>query len=251
MATYTISVPNKSLPVITDANVISFLDSFPSKLRNVVDKNESVDSYINKVSVLTNVPANLIKLFMFLTSKGDKFYVSKAPFVSERRVPYGLMGISDTTAQNTLYKESKLDRLGLEEYSELLKNGLNQEFIDKKIQTTLTPTGDKKVIAEKQVNDYDFYNKNNIVSKMPLNNDKMNILVGSMLIGQLIDKYGNKLEQIIPIYMNMDNSKNVDYNWAVNFKGNNVMDLYNKLTPSSKSSINLAMSKGGFLNKFV
>ena len=66
-----------------------------------------------------------------------------------------------------------------------------------------------------------------------------------------IQEYQNKIEQIVPVYLNMDNPKNIDYNWAVNFKGSNVMDLYNKLSPKSKSSVNLAMSKGGFLNKFV
>lgn len=250
MAVININIPNTKLPILTDVNALSQLSDFTLKLGNVVSGGEKINNYINKVSKYTNVPANLIKLFMFLTSKGDSFYKSNEPFLSERRVPYGLMGISDSTAQNTLYKESMLGRLGVDEFSELLSNGLKQEFIDKKIQTRYTPI-DKNLLTEKEVNDYDFYNKNNPVSVLPLNNQKLNILVGSILIGQLLDKYGNKLEQIIPIYLNMDNPKNVDYNWAKNFKGNNVFDLYNKLTPNGRSKINLAMSKGGFLNTFV
>jgi hypothetical protein len=199
---------------------------------------------------MTNVPVNLIKLFIFLSSKGDRSYESKEPFLTERRKPRGLMGISDATAQNTLYKEWALDRFGLDEYTDLLKNGLSQELIDKKIQTYST-VSDKKVISDKQVNDYVFYNTNNPVNILPLSNERINILLGSLLIGQLLDKYQNKIEQIVPIYLNMDNPKNVDYSWAVNFKGSNIMDLYNKLSSKSKSAVNLAMSKGGFLNKFV
>lgn len=250
MATITVNVPNTNLPVLNDVNSIASLSDFPSKLTNILSGGESINKYIDKVSKMTNVPANLIKLFMFLSSKGDKFYKIKEPFVSERRVPYGLMGISDTTAQNTLYKEFVLERLGMDEWQELLKNGLTEDFVNNKIQT-LSTTKDKKIVGDKQVNDYDFYNKSNPVSFLPLTNERLNILIGSMLIGQLLDKYGNKIEQIVPVYMNMDNPKNIDFNWAVNFKGTNVMDLYNKLTPKSKSAINLAMSKGGFLNKFA
>ena len=250
MATITINIPNANLPIISDSNAIASLNDFPSKLTNVLSGGESINKYIDKVSKITNVPANLIKLFIFLSSKGDKFYESKEPFLTERRKPRGLMGISDATAQNTLYKEWALDRFGLDEYTDLLKNGVSQDLLDKKIQTYST-TDNKKVIAEKQVNDYVFYNTNNPVNILPLGNERVNILLGSMLIGQLLDKYQNKIEQIVPIYLNMDNPKNVDYSWAVNFKGSNIMDLYNKLTSKSKSAINLAMSKGGFLNKFV
>jgi len=250
MATITINVPNANLPVISDSNAIASLNDFPSKLTNVLSGGESLSKYIDKVSKMTNVPVNLIKLFIFLSSKGDKFYESKEPFLTERRKPRGLMGISDATAQNTLYKEWALDRFGLDEYTDLLKNGLSQEILDKKIQTYST-VSDKKVIADKQVNDYVFYNTNNPVNILPLSNERINILLGSMLIGQLLDKYQNKIEQIVPIYLNMDNPKNVDYSWAVNFKGSNIMDLYNKLSSKSKSAVNLAMSKGGFLNKFV
>jgi hypothetical protein len=250
MAIITINIPNTNLPALTDANSKADLGNFPSKLSNVLSGGESINKYIDKVSVMTNVPANLIKLFMFLSSKGDKFYSSKEPFITERRVPYGLMGISDSTAQNTLYKEHVLERFDLPEYGDLLKNGLTQDFLDKKIQTFST-ISDKKVIGDKQVNDYAFFNPNNPVNKLPLSNERLNILIGSILIGQLLDKYQNKLEQIIPIYMNLDNPKNTDYNWAVNFKGSNVMDLYNKLSSKSKNAVNLAMSKGGFLNTFV
>jgi hypothetical protein len=250
MATITVNIPNTNLPAINDANAIASLNDFPSKLTNVLSEGESINKYIDKVSKMTNVPANLIKLFMFLSSKGDRFYESKDAFLTERRKPRGLMGISDATAQNTLYKEWALDRFGLDEYTDLLKSGITSEFIDKKIQTYST-TNNKKIIGDKQVNDYVFYNTNNPVNILPLNNERVNILLGSMLIGQLLDKYQNKIEQIVPIYLNLDNPKNVDYNWAINFKGTNIMDLYNKLTSKSKSAVNLAMSKGGFLNKFV
>jgi hypothetical protein len=250
MATITVNIPNTNLPVINDSNAIASLNDFPSKLTNVLSGGESLNKYIDKVAKITNVPANLIKLFMYLSSNGDKYYKSKLPFLTERRVPYGLMGISDATAQNTLFKESALERLGLDEFSELLKNGISQDVFDKKIQR-LTNNDDKKVIENKQVNDYAYFNTNNPVYIMPLNNERFNILVGSILIGQLLDKYQNKIEQIIPIYLNMDNTKNSDYNWATNFKGTNVMDLYNKYSSATKSLVNLAMSKGGFLNKFV
>lgn len=250
MATITVNIPNTNLPELKDATSKVELSNFPSKLTNVLSGGENINKYIDKVSVMTNVPANLIKLFMFLTSKGDKFYSSKEPFTSERRVPYGLMGISDSTAQNTLYKESILERLDLPEYGDLMKNGLSQDFLDKKIQTIST-ISDKKVIGDKQVNDYAFYNPNNPINKLPLSNERLNILIGSILIGQLLDKYQNKLEQIIPIYMNLDNPKSIDYAYAINFKGSNVMDLYNKLSAKSKNAVNLAMSKGGFLNTFV
>ena len=72
-----------------DANAIASLNDFPSKLTNVLSEGESINKYIDKVSKMTNVPANLIKLFMFLSSKGDRFYESKDAFLTERRKPRG------------------------------------------------------------------------------------------------------------------------------------------------------------------
>jgi hypothetical protein len=85
---------------------------------------------------------------------------------------------------------------------------------------------------------------------MPLQDERFSILTSAFFIGQLLDKYGNKLEQIIPIYLNLDNNRNTDYNWAVNYRGSNMNDLYNKFSPTTKNAINLALSKGGFLNTF-
>lgn len=253
MATIIINVPNPNLPPISDVNVKASLNEFPSRLSNV-SQGETINKYINKVATMTKVPANLIKLFMFLTSKGDKTYVSKLPSTNDKRVPYGIMGISDSTAQNTLYKEANLDRLSLDEYEEVLKNGLSKEIFDKKIQVNIGQGADRvnfqKAISEKLPNDYSLFNVSNNVIKMPLQDERFSILTGAFFIGQLLDKYGNKLEQIIPIYLNLDNNRNTDYNWASNYRGSNMNDLYNKFSPTTKNAINLALSKGGFLNTF-
>jgi hypothetical protein len=253
MATITINVPNPNLPPISDVNVKASLNEFPSRLSNV-SQGETVDKYINKVAIMTKVPANLIKLFMFLTSKGDKTYVSKIPSTNDKRVPYGIMGLSDSTAQNTLYKEANLERLSLDEFQEILKNGISQELFDKKIQVNIGQGANKvnfqRAISEKLPNDYSLFNVSNNVIKMPLQDERFSILTGAFFIGQLLDKYGNKLEQIIPIYLNLDNNRNTDYNWAVNYRGSNMNDLYNKFSPTTKNAINLALSKGGFLNTF-
>jgi hypothetical protein len=164
------------------------------------------------------------------------------------------MGLSDTTAQNTLYKEANLDRLGLDEFQEILKNGISQELFDKKIQANIGQGANRimfqKAISDKLPNDYSLFNVSNNVIKMPLQDERFSILVGAIFIGQLLDKYGNKLEQIIPIYLNLDNNRNIDYSWAVNFKGSNMSELYNKFSPAIKNAIILATSKGGFLNTF-
>lgn len=253
MATIIINVPNPNLPPVTDVNAKASLNEFPSRLSQL-SQGETINNYINKVATMTKVPANLIRLFMFLTSKGDKGYVSKAPSTNDKRVPYGIMGLSDTTAQNTLYKEANLDRLSLDEFQEILKNGISQELFDKKIQVNIGQGANKvnfqRVISEKLPNDYSLFNVSNNVIKMPLQDEKFSILTGAIFIGQLLDKYGNKLEQIIPIYLNLDNNRNIDYNWAYNYRGSNMSDLYNKFSPATKNAIILATSKGGFLNTF-
>ena len=253
MATIIINVPNPNLPPVSDVNAKASLNEFPSRLSQI-SQGETINNYINKVATMTKVPANLIKLFMFLTSKGDKTYVSKVPNPNDKRVPYGIMGLSDTTAQNTLYKEANLDRLGLDEFQEILKNGISQELFDKKIQANIGQGANRimfqKAISDKLPNDYSLFNVSNNVIKMPLQDERFSILVGAIFIGQLLDKYGNKLEQIIPIYLNLDNNRNIDYSWAVNFKGSNMSELYNKFSPAIKNAIILATSKGGFLNTF-
>ena len=253
MATIIINVPNPNLPPVSDVNAKASLNEFPRELSKI-SQGETITNYIKKVATMTKVPANLIKLFMFLTSKGDKTYVSKVPNTNDKRVPYGIMGLSDSTAQNSLYKEANLDRLSLDEYTEILKNGLSKEIFDKKIQANIGQGADRmifqKAISEKLPNDYSLFNVSNNVIKMPLQDERFSILVGAIFIGQLLDKYGNKLEQIIPIYLNLDNNRNTDYSWAVNYRGSNMNDLYNKFSPTTKNAINLALSKGGFLNTF-
>jgi hypothetical protein len=254
MATININVPNTKLPVLSSDVLKKEIKDFPLKLGIKTKDGEPVSTYINKVATLTNVPANLIKLFIFLTSNGDKNYVGKLQYASEYTKPKGLMGISDATALNTLFKESNLKRLSLDEFSEFYKNGLDDKFFNEKIQnTSFANSVNKKDLENRQVNDLQFFNKQNALplTDMRLSNEKLNILLGTILIGQLLDKYQNKLEQIIPIYLNLDLPKNTDLNWAINYKGNNVIDLYNKLSSSGKSSVNLAMATGGFLNTYA
>lgn len=252
MATININVPNTKLPPISSDVYKQKIKDFPSKLGALTKDGQTLSSYIDKVSKLTNVPANLIKLFIFLTSYGDKNYIGKISNATEYTTPKGLMGISDATALNTLFKEANLNRLSLDEFSELSKNGLDENFFNKKIQQTpFARNVNLRELANRQVNDLQFFNKENSLTGMFLLNEKVNILLGSILIGQLLDKYQNKLEQIIPIYLNLDQNKNVDLNWATNYKGTNVIDLYNKLTSFGKDKVNLAMSTGGFLNTYA
>jgi hypothetical protein len=254
MATININVPNAKLPAISSDVYKQKIKDFPSKLGTLIKDGEPLSTYINKVSVLTNVPTNLIKLFIFLTSYGDKNYVGKQIYSSNYTTPKGIMGISDATALNTLFKESNLKRLSLDEFSELSKNGLDEKFFNEKIQNTpFSRMVNLKDLANRQVNDKQFFNNANAITltDMRLLNEKVNVLLGTILIGQLLDKYQNKLEQIIPIYLNLDQDKNVDLNWAINYKGTNVIDLYNKLTSNGKDKVNLAMSTGGFLNTYA
>lgn len=265
-----INVPNKNLPILNNNESVDLFSQFQNNLANLSFQGEPINKYIEKVSKITNVPISIIQLFIFLSSKGDSSYVSKDNFTTEKRVPYGLMGISDTTAQNTLFKENFLSRLSDNEIKEIISLIGEKTFNEKilfgnatvfgstntnpyaKIKLdSLTNKATKNSFGNVNVNDYNFFNTNNSVEKMPLNNDKFNVLIGSILIGQFLDKYSNKIEQIIPIYLNIDNPKNIDYNWAINFKGSNIMDLYNKLSLKGKNQVNLAMSKGGFLNKIV
>ena len=256
MATYKIPVPNEKLAPLTNVNDLANITDFPSKLGRLVGGGVTLNNYIDSVSKLTNVPSNLIKLFIFLSSKGDSTYEGKKPFLEPMSTPLGLMGLSPSTAQNTLFKEQNLGRISVDEFGELLKNGVTQPYYNEKIQNTrfnITPSL-KNEMANKEVNDFDFYQKrfsNAVSSFLDLSNPKLNVLIGALLLGQMIDKYKGSLEQIIPIYLNLDNLKSSDYQWAKNFRGSNPIDLYNKLTPSGKGALILAMSKGGFLNKFA
>jgi len=145
------------------------------KIKNVIIPR--FGKYIDNISVLTNVPAQLIQSIIFIESGGNQN--ASSPYA------VGLMQVGFATASDTLVKEKGLGRLRDGEIKILKKYlGSRYSLLDK-----VKPN--QKTIGK------------TFITKADLLNPEFNILVGSILLKQLIDEFSEntlRLDKVVVIY---------------------------------------------------
>lgn len=164
-------------------------DLILSKL-NDIEKN--FGSIITIVSNATNVPIEIIKSIIFIESGGKSDIESFICGKNDSKCPVGLMQISPETATNVPFIENKNKRLS-EHEKDLLYKWIGKDKTN-------------CILSMQYMNQKKKCNNNTGVSftKKELKDPKINILIGSMLLGQYIDKYTEnkkvRLDKVVIAY---------------------------------------------------
>jgi len=168
---------NISIPSITD----SYYTPVAAKANQ--DKIKSVirpkyGKYIGNISVLSGVPVLLIESFIFIESAGNE--KAQSPYAT------GLMQLSPATASDTLVKEKGAGRLQDGEVA-LLKKYLGTRYaLIEKVKPKQTSIG------------------KTFITNDDLKKPELNILIGTILLGQLINEFTEngklRLDKIVAIY---------------------------------------------------
>jgi len=137
-------------------------------------------AYIKNIAKITNVPENLIKSFIFIESAGKES--AKTPYA------YGLMQVGAATASDVIVKEKSTKRMTADE----------EAILKKYIASKWTSNGlDKLKPNQKSLG-------KTWIGETELMKPEFNILVGSMILGQLIDEFTEKgaarLDKVVVIY---------------------------------------------------
>ncbi len=134
----------------------------------------SYKSIIDNVSVISNVPKELLKSFIFIESAGNPIIVSSAGAV-------GLMQLIPSSASDILVLENKANRLNEQEKAILTKH-LGKRFTDGILK--MKYLGNKVTV--------DGITDSVWVKKEDLFNPELNILIGAIYLGLLIDEETDK-----------------------------------------------------------
>lgn len=156
--------PSKSVPQIED------------KIKNVI--RPKYGKYINNISEISQVPVPLIESFIFIESTGNE--KAKNPYAT------GLMQLSRATASDVIIKEKGLGRLDDRE-AIILKKYLGDRY---KLIENVKPK--QTSLGKTFITDNDLFKP------------EFNILVGTMLLGQLINEFTEngklRLDKVVTIY---------------------------------------------------
>lgn len=133
---------------------------------------------INNIARISNVPKELIESFIFIESSGE----------ANAQTPYavGLMQVNPATASDVMVKEKLSGRLNAEE-SAIIKKYLGTRY--EKLNT---------------VNSKTKYTIGTFVTNEDLFKPEFNVLIGTLLLGQLIDEFTEnghiRFDKIVVIY---------------------------------------------------
>jgi soluble lytic murein transglycosylase-like protein len=147
------------------------------KIEDVIK--QKYGTIIDNISKITNVPSELIISFIFIESSGNE----------KAETPYavGLMQVGTATASDTIVKEKSFGRLNKEE------ENLLKKYLSKEIWNEIEKLKPKQKSLGKT-----------FVTREMLFNPEFNILVGTILLGQLIDEFTEnnnlRLDKIVVIY---------------------------------------------------
>ena len=137
--------------------------------------------YIDNIAALSNVPAKLIKSFIFIESGGNQN--AKTPSA------IGLMQVGKATASDVIVKEKSTGRLRPEEEA-ILKKYIGQDKWTKNGLDKLKPN--QKSTGATWIGEWE------------LLKPEFNLMVGSILLGQLIDEFTEngvaRLDKVVVVY---------------------------------------------------
>lgn len=151
MADITLSVPDKNL---TSPSSWGSRKSVASTMRKIVN---NYGSYLKFASDNSKIPMEILASFIAVESGGN------ATAGNEGHVTQGLMQWNRDYASNTLSNEKKLGRLTADEEAKLKEYGIK----------------------------FDANNKTRAITNADQKKPELNILIGSILLGQYADSYVN------------------------------------------------------------
>lgn len=143
----------------------AFYSSEQETLKNIANINKRYGNLIKKSSQLTNTPEEVIASFIWIESGG----MANA----KNGMSIGLMQVNPPTVAEAFYKEVEQGRMSSGEM-EIIK-----KFLGKKANKLVLPKGRKRFSS------YDF----SIVQPSDLFKPEFNILSGSIVLRQWMDKY--------------------------------------------------------------
>jgi len=219
------AVLNINIPYLSE----SFYTSIAAKQNEDMIKTvirPKFGKYINNISNLTGVPVEIIESFIFIESGGIEN--SKSKYAT------GLMQLNGATASDVLVKEKGADRLQVGETALVKKYlGSRYSFIEK--------------VKPKQVSIGKTF-----VTDSDLLKPEFNILIGSILIGQLISEFTEKgvlrLDKVIAIYNGGRFSKSSKK--VIQFKGN-TKELLTQVPKETSDYIKKLAGTNGVLDSIV
>jgi len=168
---------NISIPAIPDSYyTLPAAKANESKIKTVI--RPKFGTFINNSSKISGVPVELIESFIFIESGGNPN--AKSPYAT------GLMQLSPATASDVLVKEKGAGRLQDEEAA-LLKKYLGTRYsLIEKVKPKQTSLG------------------KTFITNDDLLKPEFNILVGTILLGQLVSEFTEKgvlrLDKVVTIY---------------------------------------------------
>lgn len=195
--------------------------------------------YVERIAAITNIPANIIYSFIFIESRGDENAVS---FICKSNKPYecpvGLMQITPETATGTIFFENKQGRLTPAEKA-VLEKYISKEKLNciYSMQFFGHPVKCSKIMLKSG-------NKvGQIIEKKDLFNPELNILIGAMLIGQLIDQHTEdgkpRMDKVIVRY-------NAGYFYKP--KGANIQQTIASVPAESRNYVYKLLGENGVLS---
>lgn len=170
---------NVNIPTVTDS-FYSDTAATANKTKMTGDITTKYGTYIKNISKLTNVPENIIKSFIFIESAGKETAKTASAF--------GLMQVGKATASDVLVKEKSTGRMTPEE----------EAIVKKYISAKWTSNGMDKLKANQKSLGKTW------IGETELMKPEFNILIGSMILGQLIDEFTEnkvpRLDKVVVIY---------------------------------------------------
>ncbi len=175
---------NIKLPIIDQAfYTTDVAKQNEDKINNVIIP--KYGSIIKNVSKITKVPEQLITGFIFVESAGDE--KAKSPYAT------GLLELSPATASDVIVREEGLGRL--EEPEKVIL----RKYLGSRLDVIKNVKKNQKSLDKTFVTNEDLFKP------------EFNILVGSILLGQLLDEFFEvgklNLSKVIAVYNGGRNSK--------------------------------------------
>lgn len=181
---------------------------------------------IDKVSVMTSVPKEIITAFVFIESSGD-------PNASTKWAT-GLLQVGTSSASDALVFEKSSGRLGKEE------DALVRKYLGSRYSNLEKLKPNQKTISK------------TFVTKQDLLIPEFNILLGSILLGQLIDEFSHngvpRLDKIVVIY-NRGRFDKVSKQIAKSSKG--IDEIINSIPKGTGEYITKLVGKHSLLDSLV
>lgn len=206
---------NIDLPAISDA----FYDDYeiPQNMELMNQIKSMYGTMVSNIARITNLPDSLIYSFIFIESAGDTFAVNGKAI--------GLMQVGYNSATDIVYSENKKGRLGDPE-KVILRNHLGARF--------------DQIIAMKSLGIEQY------ITQEDLYDPELNILIGSILLGQLIDESMDndllRLDKVIIRY----NVGYYSYSRGKKLVGD-FLTVINMVNPITRSYITKMIGKNGVL----